>query len=179
MSYFDKYLKYKNKYLALKDTVGGSTNSVINKPFTYDKIKILWDKHTHNIVDYPALAHDFSEYCWIGPPPKDNKDNSDYRAGFFLYKVKDDNYYFPDDKKQDVFRIYFIKPETDVDSIVQINSNEIVPGPLEDRFSTTIKLNKDLPIGTQYEWNHMANAWIYYINKEPTYKAEFGKKSSN
>jgi hypothetical protein len=175
MSYFDKYLKYKNKYLALKDTVGGSTNSII-KPFTYNVIKILWDKHTHNIVDYPALAHDFSEYCWIGPPPKDN---SDYRAGFFLYKVKDDNYYFPGNKKQDVFRIYFIKPETDVDSIVKINS-KIEPGPLKDRFLTTINLNEDIRIGTQYEWNHKANAWIYYdIEGNPTHKAEFGKKSSN
>jgi len=174
MSYFDKYLKYKNKYLALKDTVGGSTNS-INKPFKYNEIIKLWDKHTHNIVDYPALAHDFSEYCWIGPPPKDNR----YRAGFFLYKVKDDNYYFPGNEKQDVFRIYFIKPETDVDSIVQINPNDIVPGLPKDRFLTTINLNENIRIGTQYEWNHKANAWIYYIDGKPKYKAEFGKKSSN
>jgi hypothetical protein len=181
MTYFDKYLKYKNKYLEIKDTIGGAKNNVLNKekkPFTYKEINKLWAIHKHETVTYTTLAYDFSQYCWIGPPK--NYDPR-YQAGFFIYKVNFDNYYIPGDNKE-VFRIYFIKRESDVDQIVKLKATEKIKEG-KDKFFTSIPLDANddgitlpIPIGTTYEWNHEANAWIYYINNLPIYKADFGKK---
>jgi hypothetical protein len=92
MSYFDKYLKYKKKYLDLKSMLGGEAK----REFTYEYItNNLWNAVDEKNGDpiYPKYIvgkelepfdQYFNEYCWI--PPK--KSNYNYGQGFFLYTIK-------------------------------------------------------------------------------------------
>ena len=88
MSYRDKYLKYKNKYLELKKMTGGD-----GRELDFNKVNELWEKHMpekpsdpeKNKVTYDELKDYFSQYCWIGPPS--NGDGYDYGMGFFIYRV--------------------------------------------------------------------------------------------
>ena len=72
MSYFDKYSKYKNKYLELKNVVGGEDK----KEFSWGYLNNLWENGNENdFVKYPkssvslsSFSKFFKEYCWIGPP---------------------------------------------------------------------------------------------------------------
>jgi hypothetical protein len=92
MSYFDKYLKYKKKYLDLKNAVGGEAK----KEFTYEYLHDnLWEAvdEKNGVPIYPKYIvgkelepfdQYFNKYCWI--PPK--KSNYNYGQGFFLYTIK-------------------------------------------------------------------------------------------
>jgi hypothetical protein len=77
MSYFDKYLKYKNKYLALKNKVGGKGK----KGLTYEYIQNLWvsGKYYKAKVESDSLKKCFNEYCWIG--------EKETGLGFFIYSI--------------------------------------------------------------------------------------------
>lgn len=89
MSYFDKYLKYKKKYIDLKNMLGGKEE----KEFSWSYLDNLWEngnendrvKYSKGKVSLPPYNHYFSEYCWIGPPR--NTFNRNYGLGFFLYKI--------------------------------------------------------------------------------------------
>ena len=185
MSYFDKYLKYKNKYLALKDTVGGSASD--KTPLTPEKVHELW-KMRENImpeknfifeVDYPGLSNFFSQYCWISPPT--NSDGFDYGFGFFLYKVKtlnlnrmdivkgiNDNfgyntYFYSKGGDEACYAVWKIKLEN-IGPITKLN---ILPSKYET-FKTSVNLSAEesdnLNVGTSYGWCHDLNRWIYQAN---------------
>jgi len=75
MSYYLKYLKYKNKYLELKKQIGGAQ-------LTQDVVKNLFEKN----IKYPSSNSNFVQYCFIGTP-QSNKYG--YNNGFFIYELKE------------------------------------------------------------------------------------------
>jgi hypothetical protein len=79
MTYYLKYLKYKNKYLELKKLIGGAKLEL-------KKIQDLWKEMSEKKKVYKVLDDDkdiFDQYCWIGSPSSDP-----YGYGFFIYSIK-------------------------------------------------------------------------------------------
>jgi hypothetical protein len=82
MTYYLKYLKYKNKYLELKKLIGGA------KKLDLKTIQKLWAEMIKKNKVYEVLDNDkdiFDNYCWIGSPSSDPYDNG---YGFFIYSIK-------------------------------------------------------------------------------------------
>jgi hypothetical protein len=194
MSYFDKYLKYKNKYLELKNMVSGGSE----KLFGIAKIILLWIQHKNKPiplpVTFPELVPYFSHYCWVGPPFKN--DNYDYGYGFFIYKIKTNEKGIPE--KDISQKIREIGNKLNIKYEVHENNNgaayavwkitsqnigniQILSSYKESeeikksiKFFTTIDListNGDtLPKETLYWWDHDLSCWIYQ-SKGIYYKA--------
>jgi hypothetical protein len=186
MSYFDKYLKYKTKYLALKDTVGGSSNKIPLKPLDDKKLHELWkmrenEKNFIFEVNYPGLSNFFSQYCWISPPT--DSDGFDYGFGFFLYKVKTlnmnrmdikngiknnfgyDTYFYLKEGDEACYAVWKIK----IENIGPITESNTLPL-IYETFKTSVKLTTEegniLLVGTSYGWCHDLNRWIYQTNNK-------------
>jgi hypothetical protein len=184
MSYFDKYLKYKNKYLALKDTVGGAKKKIYE--LGEEEFKILFDQGIKKPLNekcllykkYPHIMEDFTEYCWISPPADDK--GFDYGIGLFIFKKIKGSYFSG-------YEDYGWSKGVESYAYWQIELHNIGPIiKLEDKsndtitpFKTSIILKsvegEDIPIDTSYGWNHDLNCWIYNKNNNNNktfYKAD-------
>ena len=169
MTYYSKYLKYKSKYLELKNMIGGRALELDNTivPKIYSDIK-----RAKYDVTYPELTKlNIVKYCWVGPPQNMGKYN--YGGGFFIYHFSGDNtnVVLPHEfKKMGPF--HAIKMITDDSYIGNVtNFTDILP---QDFFNAGLKstiriynkpkLEGDQPIiivGTSYDWSHTYNGWIY------------------
>ena len=72
MSYYEKYLKYKNKYLEIKKQSGG---------------KILW-KYTHDksLLDQELVEREYQTWVSLGKP--DNYSNNEVKFPLYTYRGK-------------------------------------------------------------------------------------------
>ena len=80
MTYYLKYLKYKNKYLELKKLIGGAKLDI-------QIIQKFWKEMKDNEKLYKVLDDNkdiFTEYCWIGSTSSDLYDKG---YGFFIYSI--------------------------------------------------------------------------------------------
>ena len=75
--YLQKYLKYKNKYLELKNMIGG-------KEFTVKKLNKIWERRKKagkvHPVTYENFTQYFSEYCWVSKNSSSDKAPSSEKA---------------------------------------------------------------------------------------------------
>jgi hypothetical protein len=182
MSYFDKYLKYKNKYLALKDTVRGAEKKDIydlgdegfETLFTENITKPLSIKSVL-FSKYPDIMLALNNYCWISPP-KDDK-VFDFGIGLFIFK-RDVNKSFFDGfydwgwKRLSNYAYWKIELHN-IGPIIKLGDKS---NNTETPFSTSIMLKsnqgENIPEGTRYGWNHDENCWIYNNNNKTFYKAD-------
>ena len=176
MTYYSKYLKYKNKYLELKNMIGG-------KPLVLDDAKVnqFWVKKPKSkkyTVTYESLKPYFSEYCWIGQSQNDNENKKD--LGFFLYKIRDEMLQkdLPADfKKFGVYAVFTIYPKDHMQSAVKIDKKDLPKG-IKLSYNTNIEIpmmnnNELLPV--IYNWNHNQNAW-FFEDLTQVYKVNFINK---
>lgn len=87
MTYYSKYLKYKNKYIVLKNIIGGNDwdDSILNRLHQEperDRIRLNSNSIFYNKFD--GFRDCIHGYSWIGPPA-DNKDGLNYGNGFFIF----------------------------------------------------------------------------------------------
>ena len=185
MSYFDKYLIYKNKYLELKNMVSGG----FKKQFDIAKIDLLWQHKNKYTVTFPELVPYFSHYCWVGPPLKN--DNYDYGYGFFIYKIKTNEkgisqkireignklnikYEVHENNNGPAYAVWKITSQNigNIQILSSYKESEEIKKSI--KFFTTIDListNGDtLPKETLYWWDHDLSCWIYQ-SKRNYYKA--------
>jgi hypothetical protein len=179
MSYFDKYLKYKTKYLALKDTVGGGEKPIyglgdkgFEKLFEAGITKDL----TKSVLlsKYPDIMDALEKYCWISPLTDDKV--FDYGIGLFIFKKKSGGSYFSgftDYGWSKVLNYAYWKIELhNIGPIIKLSDKS---NNTETPFSTSIMLKsnqgENIPEGTRYGWNHEFNCWIYN-NNNTFYKAD-------
>ena len=195
--YTQKYLKYKNKYLELKNMIGG-------KALNIEEIKQLWDapgRKQHNI-SIPALMELFEQYCWIGPPlkkvktPKKGKipkidkvqKKDKYGIGFFLYKCKEgvtiDSKYEVFSDGKDRYAVWKITP-ANLGAYVPLQETEELVKQFDNSpniFTTSVALPiNDEPLvkkgslqeGTKYRWEHENRRWIYKTNDGKYYEGQF------
>jgi hypothetical protein len=104
MTYYLKYLKYKNKYLELKKLIGGAKEKLNLK-----KIQDLWNEMSGKKKVYKVLDDDkdiFIEYCWIGSKLSDPYDKG---YGFFIYSIKKPQTKNPKLDKFEKYNDYAIK----------------------------------------------------------------------
>jgi hypothetical protein len=162
MTYYLKYLKYKNKYLELKNMIGGD--------FTGNEAELdrLWKDRLQNgkvfTVSYP-LFENYSNYCWISGPS--------FGLGFFLYLSKHGFPRLPDNpgKISNIgkYTLWHIS-KRNIGLIEQFNHIERL------LYGTTIKLTDTngtvLPIGTKFDWSHALNCYCYRTSDGRTFKAE-------
>jgi hypothetical protein len=162
MTYYLKYLKYKNKYLELKNMVGGD--------FTSNEAELdrLWLDRSINKkvfhVTYP-LFKNYSQYCWISGPR--------YGLGFFLYLSIQGSPQLPENKGivQNIgkYTLWHISTRN-IGLIERFNHTERL------LYRTTIELkDKDgtkLPIGTDFDWSNDLNCYPYRTSDGQTFKAE-------
>ena len=172
MTYYLKYLKYKNKYLELKNMVGGD--------FTGDdkKLNELWKARsiTKKVfpVTYPKLQNAYSHYCWIS--------GTEYGLGFFLYRLKKGQK--PVEGEGHVQNGNYALKHVTKNNIGQ---PELINAKVCEglKYSTTIELTatngSKIPQGTSFDWSDCQDAWVYkVINKDEKgnelvlfYKANF------
>ena len=181
MTYYSKYLKYKNKYLELKNMIGG-------KPLVLDDAKVnqFWVKKPKSkkyTVTYESLKPYFSEYCWIGISQNVNENKKD--LGFFLYTIKDDMLQkdLPTDfKKFDKFAVFTIYPTDHMQPALIIGKKDLPKGNVNN---LTYKTNLDIPNIPMikndlyliiYNWDHNQNAWFFADPTETYYKVNFINK---
>jgi hypothetical protein len=170
MTYYLKYLKYKNKYLELKNMKGAG-----EKPLDDDKVKKLWNeskqKHSRTAYEFfPDINMFFINYCWIGPPYDD--DGYNYGNGFFIFYIDEKprtSNLLPKSYKYfcgNQFAVLELKLE-DIGNLKDFKLHfpraNKPDNPL--RFRTTIEL-KDisgniLPRGTKYDWIDGFKGWLY------------------
>ena len=77
--YTQKYLKYKNKYLELKNMIGGDFTG------SEGDLDTLWNQRSQDgkvfiVNSSGGFGPFYSQYCYISGPS--------YGVGFFLYKLK-------------------------------------------------------------------------------------------
>jgi len=156
MTYYSKYLKYKNKYLELKNMIGGK--------LTDDTVDKLWkSRPTNKIheVTYDSLKDNYSHYCWIS--------GKAYGLGFFLYKIKDGATNQDKHERYGNYAVWRIKLE---------NIGDINPHSHSEKLSynTTIILTATdgtkLDRGTNFDWSHKDDGWIYRTKDKKTYIAK-------
>jgi hypothetical protein len=86
MTYYSKYLKYKNKYLELKNMIGG--NPIASKLGSlhqeYSRDKIILKENTTFYNKFASFKDCIHNYSWIGPPAV-KQDDFDYGNGFFIF----------------------------------------------------------------------------------------------
>ena len=168
MTYYSKYLKYKNKYLELKNMIGSGTT-----PLTATKVSELWAERAGKPgkvyqVTYPALKQHFSRYCWISP----GNDDFNYGVGFFIYECKSTSVLDGYNK----YGNYAVKMIT-LDNIGQLNPIT-VPVTEVLSYKTTVDLksvnSQILPKDkTEYDWSNTHNGWIYKTSDNKIYKANY------
>jgi hypothetical protein len=174
MTYYLKYLKYKNKYLELKNMIGG-------KPLDDTRVKQFWEKKPKSKkypVTYESLKPYFSEYCWIGGVSQDENKKD---LGFFLYTIKDDMLQkdLPADfKKFGNYAVFTIYPKDHMQSAVKIDKKDLPKG-IKLSYNTNIEIpmmnnNELLPV--IYNWDHNQNAW-FFEDLTQVYKVNFINKS--
>jgi len=165
MTYYSKYLKYKNKYLELKNMIGGDFNGQDQELVTLWKARSIAKKVFP--VTYSSLKENYSHYCWIS--------GEGYGLGFFLYRLKPGKQSVDGHVQKGNYALFHVKLEN-------IGKPEkIIAKVCEDlKYSTTIVLeakdNTKLPIGTPFDWSHCQNAWVYKVidkQQEIFYKAEY------
>ena len=165
MTYYSKYLKYKNKYLELKNMIGGDFTGDDNKLNGLWKARSIAKKVFP--VTYDKLKDVYSHYCWIS--------GTEYGYGFFLYRLKKDQKPLPEHVQNGNYALFHVK-------LVNIGIPEIINAKIceELKYSTTIKLEaKDksiLPLSTPFDWSNCQDAWVYKVidqkQAELFYKAE-------
>jgi hypothetical protein len=172
MTYYSKYLKYKNKYLELKNMIGGNLKeSELNK---------LWGerKKADKVfpVTFTGFQNHYSEYCWIS--------GKKYGTGFFLYKFNNHlanktPYYFKKIRHTkidniDNYALWYLEVTDIIQPLEKVEKEYNDSDKL--LYKTTIKLSVNdgstLPIGSNFDWDHQQSAWIYTKKdqKQPYYK---------
>ena len=162
MTYYSKYLKYKNKYLELKNMIGGNFRG------NEADLDTLWSQRSQNgkvfDVTYP-LFENYSQYCWISGPT--------YGLGFFLYLSKQGLTQLPENP--------LIINNIDKYTLWHINKRNIGPIELytheeELLYTTTVELTATdgtvLPIGTKFDWSNKHNGYLYKTSDNRTFRAE-------
>ena len=161
MTYYSKYLKYKNKYLELKNMIGGNFRG------NEADLNTLWSQRSQNgkvfDVTYP-LFENYSQYCWISGPT--------YGLGFFLYLSKQGSSKLPDKtgiiENIGKYTLWHIST-TNIGPIERFDHKEVL------FYKTTIKLTADgteLPIDTDFDWSNDFNCYCYRKYDGQTFKAE-------
>lgn len=166
MTYYLKYLKYKRKYLELKNMIGGREIDDYKVQQLYNIRKGVGKVHK---VTYPELVKlNLKSYCWIGPPEKKDRDYK-YGNGFFIYEISKQaiNVNLPGFIKLGTYAIKMITKEN-IGDITDFDINKLPQKFFENAFKTTIEL-PEIPKGTAYDWSHDENAWIYNNGKKTTY----------
>ena len=160
MTYYLKYLKYKSKYLELKNMIGGDYRG------TEEVLDVLWEarKKVGKVfeVTREELKSNYSHYCWI----------SGYGLGFFLYLLKDQLPLKGHNKvgKHAVWNMTLnnIGPRNKVDSISDSSLSF-------HYYKTTIDLSttdgKKLDKGTHFDWSDKDDGWFYKKNEYECYKS--------
>jgi hypothetical protein len=160
MTYYSKYLKYKNKYLELKNMIGGDFNG------QEQELDALWDarKSAAKVfeVTYCGFKHFYSQYCWISGPS--------FGVGFFLYRFNtvSNTTLSPMNGhvKKGKYALWHLSGDN-------INTPLQKCDPLCETllYKTTIPLptnnnGSQLPVGTSFDWSHVTNSWIYQNGQE-------------
>jgi hypothetical protein len=182
MTYYLKYLKYKNKYLELKKLIGGDplNRLDLHKLFTQE------EKKTFDVTN-DELKKYLIKYCWIGFPEEDSFTKNiaiHYQNGFFIFLINTIENYINEIKKlgfkiyeQKGFKSYavwMINPEENIGNIEEILGSTIDVSLFDKKnspniFKTSTQIG-ELPPGTKYIWNHDLNSWIFK-NGNKYYKA--------
>jgi len=162
MTYYSKYLKYKNKYLELKNMIGGYFKG------NEKELDNLWNKRNSVGKVFPITYQEFktfySHYCWISGPA--------YGTGFFLYRLKpgqqpvNGHVKNTNDSKYALFHI------TENNIGESGTRTTAVPDEFfKNSYKTTIDLT-NIPRGTAFDWLHDATTggvWVYNTNPIRTY----------
>ena len=176
MTYYLKYLKYKNKYLELKNMIAGKG------PLDEVKLKKIWQKReavkkVYEVTKDVLIPH-YSQYCWVSQTTKEGKApkaNSKYGGGFFLYSLKDDAKPFEGHVQHGKYAIWYIT-ENDIGEVGIMNPP--VPSSFfENSFKTTFNLPY-IGIGKDFDWHNEHDCWIYNTKPEQrTYELKLKLKS--
>jgi hypothetical protein len=156
MTYYSKYLKYKNKYLELKNMIGGA--------FSGNEVELdkLWKARNDTgkvfEVTYCGFKPFYSQYCWIS--------GTSYGVGFFLYRFNNatntTSSVMTGHVKNGKYALWHLN-ESDI--MLPLDRCEKVCENL--LYKTTISLPttdselKVLPTDTSFDWSHVQNSWIY------------------
>ena len=150
--YTQKYLKYKNKYIKLKNMIGGDFRS------NEEELKSLWnDRNTIGKVfdvTYSKFVNNYSHYCWISGPS--------YGLGFFLYLLKKDKEPVDGHNKVDKYAVWNmtlnnIGPRNKVNPISDLSLSYKTTIDLPTTYQNII-LKKDV---TKFDWSHTDDCWVY------------------
>jgi hypothetical protein len=163
MTYHSKYLKYKNKYLELKNMIGG-----VNLNET--QVESLWNERNkagkvYNVT-YTELSKFFSEFCFVGPT---GNEFGPKVVGLFIYLIKD-----PKNKPE---KGYSFTKKYAVKRLFEKNIGEQKSNDAIEQcqfFNNSYKTTLDLPnikSGTLYDWSIRADGWVY--NTNPQLKCSF------
>ena len=161
MTYYSKYLKYKNKYLELKNMIGGVDLNETQVESLWNERKKADKVHT---VTYKDLTTYFSEFCFVGPVEKEFGPKV---VGLFIYLIKD-----PINRPQKGYSFtkkYAIKRITNQNIGEQIQNDAIEQCQF---FNNSYKTTIDLPNikkGTLYDWSIKADGWVYNTNPQLKY----------
>jgi len=172
MTYYLKYLKYKNKYLELKNMIAGKG------PLDEHKLEVIWIQRQKAEkvyeVNYNKLMPHYSHYCWFSKPTKPGKaakpSKSKYGDGFFLYRLHDNGAKpFEGHVKIGKYAMWYIT-ENDMDLK---NQGTMDPPVDQEFFNNSFKTTFDFPnigLDKDFDWHHERNCWICNTNPQRTYK---------
>ena len=158
MTYYSKYLKYKNKYLELKNMIGGDFSG--NEVDLDNLWKVRSDENQVFDVTFDGFKDHYSQYCWIS--------GQTYGLGFFLYKLKGENIYTSNKKIEHVkngkYGLWHLKKSDIGTPIVPLSFRW--GGVLKYKTTTELKAKgkvreEKFPLNTPFDWVNSEGGWIY------------------
>ncbi len=169
MTYYLKYLKYKNKYLELKNMIAGKG------PLNEAKLAKIWGERekvgkVYN-VDFKDLMSHYSQYCWVSQPTKEAKlgkvRSNKYGGGFFLYRLRKDAKPFGNHVQHGNFAIWYLTE-------ANLGKQKVLDVPVNSSFfNNSFKTTFDLPnigVGRDFDWHHERNLFVYNTSPQWTYE---------